>query len=262
MPIQDGTYKIALRSGYFLTKDLTVIDKQLSEMPLDEIMANVKGFGSGKRIMIYAKETGREAELLSLPDLKFPIGMDPDETRKDIYLAKLKEQFEASTFNDEMNLLRLSELYVQRYNLSKTVMTTLDSDGTRASQQLDNMILALEKHLQIDPQTRAAQAAAADPAAIIGEWVDQSALYLADEGSIHDTGHGPAGYTVWHFKSPEYMPRCASCGGQHFVFRSAWDEQDYPFQVAREDQIKRYVKGRDFKPEGAPALSIFEDKPL
>jgi len=260
MPIKDGTYKIALTSGHFRTKDRAVIDKQLSEMTIEEIMG-IKGF-AGKRIVIYAKEAGREADLLAVSDLKFPMGMDPDETRKEIYLAKLKEQFEASTFNDEMNLLRLAELYVQRWNLSKSTMSTLDSDGTRAAQQLDSSILALEKHLQIDPQTRAAQAAAADPAAIIGEWVDQSALYMADEAVIHSTEHGPAGYTIWHFKTFEYMPRCASCGHQHFVFRSPWDETDYPFEVATEAQIKRYVKGRDFKPEGAPALSIFEDRPL
>lgn len=40
-------------------------------------------------------------------------------------------------------------------------------------------------------QTRAAQAAAADPAAIIGDWVEQSAIYMADEAVIHNTDNGP-----------------------------------------------------------------------
>lgn len=259
MPLSDGTYKIALQSGHFLTKDRIAIEQQLAEMSIEEVMT-VKGFAV-KRVMRYAKEVGRQADLLAINELKFPVGMDPDEVRKEIYLEKLKEQFEAETFNDQMNLLRLAELYVQRYNLSKSVMVSLDSDGTRAAQQLDSMILALEKHLQIDPQTRAAAAAAADPAAIIGDWTEQAAIYLADEGVIHDTGNGPAGYTVWHFKTPEYMPRCIACGGQHFTFRSPWDEKEYPFEVARADQIKRYVRGRDFKPDNAPALSIFEEKP-
>jgi len=260
MPLSPGTHNVALQSGRFLTKDATAIEAQMAEMSIEEVMG-IKGFGGIKRMIRYCKETGREGELAMMENLKFPVGMDPDEVRREIYLAKLKEQFEAGTFNDEMNLLRLAELYVQRWNLSRSVMNTLDTDGTRASQQLDNMILGLEKHLQIDPQTRAEQAAAADPAAIIGDWVEQSALYLADEGVIHDTEHGPAGYTVWHFKTPRYMPRCSQCGGQHFVFVSPWDEKDYQFEVARADQIKRYVTGRDFKPEGAPALSIFEDEP-
>ena len=229
-------------------------------MPLRDV-AGIKGLGN-KRVVTYAKWAKRDAELLEFDDIEFPSAVNPDEGRKTIYLDRLRNEFEATTFNDEINLERLAELYVQRWNLSRQVMSTLDSDGARALQQLDASILALEKHLQIDAQTRAEQAAAADPAAIIGDWVDQSALYMADEAVIHSTEHGPAGYTIWHFKTPEYMPRCVSCGGQHFVFRSPWDELDYQFEVASEAQMKRYVRGRDFKPEGAPALSIFEDKPL
>lgn len=259
-PLPDTIYKAALTSGRFRSKDREVIAKELGDMPLAEV-AQIKGIGS-KKVVVYAQWAEREGELLNLPGIEFPHSVTPDEGRKGIFLDRLKKEFEAETFNDEINLERLAELYVQRWNLSKSAMSTLDSDATRASQQLDNMILALERHLQIDPQTRAEKAAAADPAAIIGDWVDQSALYMADEGVIHNTDHGPAGYTVWHFKTPEYMPRCASCGHQHFVFRSPWDELDHSFEVATEAQLKRYVRGRDFTPEGAPNLSIFEEKPL
>lgn len=259
MTISDLTYKAAQVSGKFGTKDRAVIEKALSDMSIEDIL-ELKGFGE-RNIIRYAKEAGREAELLRIDGLKLPGNINQDMVRRDMYRAKLAQEFETQTFNDELNLDRLAELYTQRYNLSRTTMADLDTDGTRAAKQLDDMIIALEKHLQIDPQTRAAAAAAADPAAIIGDWVEQSALYLADEGVIHDTDNGPAGYTFWHFKTPEYMPRCAACGGQHFVFRSPWDEKDHEFTVARPDQIKRYVKGRDFKPLNAPSLSIFEEKP-
>jgi hypothetical protein len=256
--LPDTIYRAALTSGRFLSKDREVIAAQLAEMPLEDIVA-LKGLGS-KKIVTYARWASREAELLQLDNVQFPRGVDADEGRKEIFLERLKREFDAQTFNDEINLEYLAELYVQRWNLSRTNMASPDSEGSRVAKQVSDSILALERHLQIDPQTRAEQAAAADPAAIIGDWVDQSALYLADEGVIHDTEHGPAGYTIWHFKTAEYMPKCADCGGQHFVFRSPWDEQDYPFVVAREDQVNRYVKGRDFKPEGAPNLSIFEEK--
>lgn len=258
--LPDIIYKACLTSGRFRTKDREVIASELGKMPLSEV-AQIKGIGN-KRVVTYAKWAGRDAELLSLDSVEFPHSIDPDEGRKAIFLDRLKQEFEATTFNDEINLEYLAELYVQRWNLSKAVMSSTDSDATRAAQQINANILALEKHLQIDPQTRAEQAAAADPAAIIGDWVDQSALYMADEAVIHSTEHGPAGYTIWHFKTPEYMPRCASCGHRHFVFRSPWDELDHSFEVATEAQLKRYVRGRDFTPEGAPNLSIFEEKPL
>lgn len=259
IPLPDSIYNAALTSGRFLSKDREVIAAQLAEMPLEDI-TGIKGLGT-KKIVVYARWAGREAELLKLDSIQFPRGVDADEGRKEIFLQRLKSEFEATTFNDEMNLEYLAELYVQRWNLSKMNMASPDSEGSRVAKQVSDSILALEKHLQIDPQTRAAAAAAADPAAIIGDWTEQAAIYLADEGVIHDTENGPAGYTVWHFKAQRYMPRCKECGSQHFVFTSPWDEQEYPFEAARADQIKRYVAGRDFKPDGAPALSIFEDEP-
>jgi hypothetical protein len=259
MALSDAVYKAALRSGRFTTKDMGIIEAQLGEMDMEDILS-LNGFREAMLVR-YARDVGREAELSRIENIKLPNGINQDMLRRDGFLRELQADFLATTANDRMNLERLAELLVQRWNLSRTVMGTLDSDQARAAQMIDASILQLEKHLQIDPQTRAAADALADPAAVIGDWVQQSTDYFAAEGVSHNTNHGPAGYTVWAFKTPEYMPRCAKCGCQEFEFTSAWDGEVFPFAVATPEQVKAYVKGRDFKPEGAPSISIFAERP-
>lgn len=259
MPLSVSVLQAAQRSGHFLTKDSGTIEQLLSEMSLEEIL-ELGGFREAMLVR-YAKDTGRESELARIEGLKLPQGINQDMMRRDAYLSELRKDFEATTANDRMNLERLAELMVQRYNLSRTVMGTLDSDQARAASIIDASILQLEKHLQIDPQTRAATDALADPAAVIGDWVQQSADYFATEGVQHNTNHGPAGYTVWVFKSQEYMPYCKNCGGHDFEFVSPWDGERFPFEVALPKQMAAYVKGRDFKPQGAPSISLFTERP-
>ena len=83
--------------------------------------------------------------------------------------------------------------------------------------------------------------------------------YLVDFGVVHNTEHGPMGYTVWNFPNLRYMPRCSGCGGQDFVVRSPWNEKDYPFTVASVEQMDKYVFALDFVPEGAPSdIGVFD----
>lgn len=259
MTLSSSVYQAAQRSGHFKTKDMGTIESLMAEMSLEEILE----LSSFREAMVirYARDAGREVELARIEGMKLPQGINHDMLRRDAYLSELKADFVAATANDRMNLERLAELMVQRWNLSRTVMGTLDSDQARAASIIDASILQLEKHLQIDPQTRAAADALADPAAVIGDWVQQSTDYFAAEGVSHNTNHGPAGYTVWAFKTPEYMPYCKNCGGHDFEFVSPWDGEVFKFEVATPAQVKAYVKGRDFKPEGAPSISIFAEKP-
>lgn len=150
MPLSVSVLQAAQRSGHFLTKDSGTIEQLLSEMSLEEIL-ELGGFREAMLVR-YAKDTGRESELARIEGLKLPQGINQDMMRRDAYLSELRKDFEATTANDRMNLERLAELMVQRYNLSRTVMGTLDSDQARAASIIDASILQLEKHLQIDPR--------------------------------------------------------------------------------------------------------------
>ena len=44
------------------------------------------------------------------------------------------------------------------------------------------------------------------------------------------------------------------------MFRSPWNEKDYPFEVAAPAQMERYVYALDFVPDGAPTgIGVFDE---
>lgn len=237
---------------------------RLASMSLKEIAA-VKGVGQGYTAD-YAIDNDRHEELLET-GWKLA-GAEFSELKQKHIEKQLLASYEPETWNDRDNIRQLAALYVMREQLTTEIMNMSGEDeiggSGPVSRQLSNVndsIVKLEQHLEIDPATRNAKAQKATTADTIQELVDTSAEFIADYGVIHHTAHGSPGYTVWAFQTPEYMPRCAKCGCQDFVFISPYDEKLYPFMVATQEQIDNYVFALDFRPSGAPSgIGVF-DKP-
>lgn len=235
----------------------------LATKTLDEIVA-LKGAGR-KTVADYAMESGRAEELFECLEAGWQIdGIDRRVLEIGYYQKRLKEQFISETFNDEQNLKHLAQLYAIRRELTLEVR---DADGAtnersrvvRELATIESSITTLEKHLEIDPSTRGMKTASEETSDLISELVDTATDYLVDEGVAHITDHGSAGFTIWYFKTPQYMPRCDKCGNQTFTFRSAWDEQEFPFMVATPQQVANYVAAASFIPDGAPNIELFSE---
>jgi hypothetical protein len=237
---------------------------KLATMPLREI-ASIKGVGQAY-CADYAIDTGRHEELLETGWRLS--GMDYSIIKQEYIEKQLLTSYEPETWNDRDNIKQLAALYVLREQLTNDLINMSSDDEiggagpvSRQLSSINDSIVKMEEHLEIDPATRSARAQKATTSDTIQELVDTAADFMADNGVIHHTDHGSVGYTVWMIQALRYMPRCAKCGEQHFVFRSPWDENDYPFMVATEDQIANYVFASDFRPKGAPSgIGVF-DKP-
>lgn len=236
---------------------------KLSTLTLLQI-SKIKGCGT-VLIADYAVSAGRATDLLET-GWKIP-GVDIKELERQYNEQKLLAAYAPDSWNDLLNIRQLASLYVMRDHLTQSLVSSIDNteytgDSSRDSRQLSSIndsIVKLEQHLEIDPATRNAKSQQATASDIIQDLVDTSAEYLADYGVVHNTGHGPVGYTVWNFPSLRYMPRCAACGAQEFVHRSPWDEKDFPFTVATAAQMDKYVYAIDFVPEGAPlGIGVFD----
>lgn len=235
----------------------------LATKTLDEIVA-LRGAGR-KTVSDYAMESGRAEELFECMEAGWQLdGVDRRALEIGYYHKRLKEEFISETFNDEQNLKHLAQLYAIRRELTLEVR---DLDGTsnersrvvRELATIESSITTLEKHLEIDPSTRGMRTAKEETSDLVSELVDTATDYLVDEGVAHVTNHGAAGLTIWYFKTPQYMPRCSVCGNQEFVFRSPWDEQEFPFMVATPQQVANYVAAASFIPDGAPNIELFSE---
>lgn len=236
---------------------------KLSTLSLAQI-GKIKGCGV-KLIAEYAVNTGRATDLLET-GWNVP-GVDLKELERQYNEQKLLAAYAPDSWNDLKNIRQLAALYVMRDHLTLDLIKSIgnseyEGDSSRDSRQLASInesIVKLETHLEIDPATRNAKSQQATASDIIQDLVDTSAEYLADFGVVHNTENGPAGYTVWNFPSPRYMPRCRACGSQDFVFKSPWNEKDYSFAVATADQMEKYVYAADFVPDGAPeGIGVFD----
>lgn len=236
---------------------------KLSTLSLAQI-SKIKGCGN-KLIAEYAVNSGRATDLLET-GWNIP-GIDLKELERQYNEQKLLAAYAPDSWNDLMNIRQLAALYVMRDHLTMDLVKSIgnveyEGDSSRDSRQLasiNDSIVKLETHLEIDPATRNAKSQQATASDIIQDLVDTSAEYLVDYGVVHNTEHGPVGYTVWNFPNLRYMPRCSGCGGQDLVVRSPWNERDYPFSVASLEQMDKYVFALDFVPEGAPSdIGVFD----
>lgn len=235
----------------------------LSAKSLAEIAA-IKGIGT-KLVSYYALDNGRAEDLFEQLEAGWEVeGVDRRKIEIDYYYSRLKEQFEAETFNDEQNLKHLAQLYAIRRELTSDVRDSesAGNDRSRIVRELstiESSITTLEKHLEIDPSTRGERTAQEETSDLVSDLVATATDYLVDDGVVHVTNHGAAGITIWYFKAKEYMPRCSVCGNQEFVFTSPWDEKEFPFMVATERQVEDYVAASSFIPEGAPNIELFNE---
>ncbi len=233
------------------SKEPEAVEAWLAERSLKQI-ADIRGVGR-KLVAEYAMESGRQFDLF---ETGWKVaGIDREKLEVEYLYEKLLEAYETDTLNDRINLKRLAELYVDRRLLKES-----GEPDYRAASDLDGAIIALERHLEIDPKTRTAQEGQEDPSTIIQELVDKSATYMDEEGFILATPHGPVGYGVIQFKRSPFIPRCGECGSEHLVFTSPWDGQVYDAVLVSDEQRARYVAGRDFVPEGAPNMPLFEEE--
>lgn len=237
----------------------------LATKSLKEISA-IAGVGS-KSLVSYAIASDRADELFDLMDSGVSLGMSQTDKRQVevlYYYDKLKDQFASETFNDEQNLLHLAQLYNLRRIMTNEVRDARgsDSDRSRIVRELasvDSSITTLEKHLEIDPAKRGERTAQEETADLVAGFVDTATDYMIDEGAPHMTDHGLAGFTMWYFKTPEFMPYCARCGSHDLEFVSPWDNAKFPFRVATEQQVANYVAAASFIPDEAPNIELFSE---
>lgn len=231
----------------------------LADSRLEEI-ASIKGVGY-KLVAGYALGNGRADEVFALLEGDWNIpDADRDALEVQYYHQRLNDEFASETFNDQRNISHLANLYALRRKLTVEVNEAPDSKRATVVRELsaiEGSITAMERHLEIDPATRSQRSAKEETADLVSDLVDTAVQYLAEEGSVHITDHGAAGYTIWHFPSAMYMPRCVNCGCQEFVFRSPWEDKDFPFRVASKQQMDNYVAASSFVPEGAPNIELF-----
>ena len=225
-------------------------------------LSHTKDIGQ-KLVIQYAKDSGRLADLYGL-------NWDLDDNDWQVaaiahYEEELKKDFSTETANDRANLHQLAVYYAMREQLAVKMVGITDDAGGHEVARIGNLmakinadVLNLERHLGLDPAARIARASQDMGASVISELVEAAAQMVKDELASHDTDHGFMGWTSWAVPVRDYMPHCARCGSRELVFTSPWDYKAYPFEVATQDQMERYVFARDFTPEGAPKLPIFE----
>lgn len=237
------------------------VEKAVAQIPLKSLL-QISGIAEDL-LTKYALECGRLADLYQARWV-----LDDDlflQAATEYYSQALGEDFSSETVNDLANLRQLA-FYIATRELLTRKMSDVgdDDDGQRISRfgrLLDNIqsqIIALEKHLELDPAARAAKASQDQGASVISELVEAGAEYLREEGIIWNTEHGPVGYGMWFFPHRDYEPRCADCGSHRLQFISPWDDKPYAFKLYTPEQASRYVFAADFVPEGAPRIPIFE----
>ena len=245
----------------FSDKTDSEIEQIVAGMTLNQLV-HIKGIAYPLATQ-YAKDSGRVADL-------YTTNWDLDDNDWRVaaiahYEEELKKDFSTETANDRANLHQLAVYYAMREQLAVKMVGITDDAGGHEVARIGNLmakinadVLNLERHLELDPAARIARASQDMGASVISELVEAAAQMVKDELASHDTDHGFMGWTAWAVPVEKYMPHCAQCGSRELVFTSPWDYKAYPFEVATQDQMDRYVFARDFTPEGAPKLPIFE----
>lgn len=242
------------------------LDALARAMPLSELK-KIKGVGDSL-IRRYAKNTGREGELPSIP-----ITADANlDAMRDAFLRDLLSEYEPESPNDRENIEQLASLYAIRRRFTARLMALMDLDRQQneADEQararlvtdrdkLERAITTLEKHLEIDRSAREQASSKLSAPDIIQEFTSQALDYLADEMVVHSTNHGPVGITLWDIHDERYVPKCSKCGSDELAYVSPWDGTVHPFRVVTNKALEEYVRASDFVPKDAPSgLGVFD----
>jgi len=246
----------AIRARFNIS-DPQEIERMAGQLTLKELMG-LKGVGE-RTVIQYAIDSGRLVELERIrSSLSDPSALEGMQLQ--FQTAVLRDRFEIDERNpnDEQNINALAHYYILRARLLSEAMdadagSSKNKGSAMELQRINSSILELERHLGIDPETRARATADEEVAEVLSDLVHTSVDFLAEEGSIHKTKHAAAGLTIWFFHAKEYEPHCGECGSHNLVFTSPYDEEEYPFAVSTPAQQEQYVMGRDWQPSDLPS---------
>jgi len=186
------------------------------------------------------------------------------------HLKKLSADYniEDAPINDKLQVQHLAELMAARtfHDLKARDLMGLTSgnfSGELAKEyewlrkqisDLDIQISRIQKDLSMTPDGRAKVQGARENWRVITDLVEATQELRATVFSTIMDGEMMLGVINWHFPTPEYMPRCAHCGGQKFVAKSPnGNTVDVP--MATEAAMAGYAQASDFIPDdtqGAP----------